>query len=180
MNAAETYSPAVQALLSDNRLAELGPGHPNQKVRANLAALSPAALFKPQNITHPSDASACLAALWLYHDFLDESHTISQSIETADGSYWHGIMHRREPDAGNAAYWFRRVGNHLVFDELAQAAKQMGLEVGAKGWDPFAFIDQCEEERGTGSAKEMLLRKIQHKEWELLFDWCWRRTVNAK
>ncbi len=171
MNATANYSLAIRDLLSEDRLAELGPGRPNQKVHAKLAALSPDLLFEPQKVTHPSHASACLAALWLYHDFLDESHTTSQSIDTAEGSYWHGIMHRREPDAGNAAYWFRRVGKHPVFEELAKAAKQIGLEVGAKGWDPFAFVDQCEEERGTGSAKEMLLRNAQLKEWELLFDW---------
>lgn len=62
-----------------------------------------------------------LLLLW---DFLDESHAISQTMEgkgtprTAD--YWHGIMHRREPDAGNAAYWFRRVGSHPAFEQLGR------------------------------------------------------------
>ena len=46
-------------------------------------------------------ASACLAGLWLYHDYLDESHAVSQSIHTPAGSYWHGLMHRREPDFAN-------------------------------------------------------------------------------
>ena len=36
------------------------------------------------------------AALWLYADDLDRSHRICQQIEDATGSFWHGIMHRRE------------------------------------------------------------------------------------
>ncbi|SVE48716.1 uncharacterized protein METZ01_LOCUS501570, partial [marine metagenome] len=56
--------------------------------------------------------SALESALWLYVDDLDRSHTCSQSIDDTTGSYWHGIMHRREGDFSNSHYWFRKVGNH--------------------------------------------------------------------
>src|SRR4051812_4745927 len=45
------------------------------------------------------------AGLWLYVDDLDRSHTVSQSITDATGSFWHGIMHRREGDFANSHYW---------------------------------------------------------------------------
>ena len=61
-------------------------------------------------------AAACLAGLWLHHNFLDESHTLSQDIDTTTGSYWHAIMHRREGDYGNAKYWLHRVGASDVRD----------------------------------------------------------------
>ncbi len=59
------------------------------------------------------------SALWLLSGELDRSHTISQQFESAEGSYWHGIMHRREGDFGNAKYWFRRVGSHAATSQLA-------------------------------------------------------------
>jgi hypothetical protein len=156
---------------------ELGPGQPNLPSRRQLEALSAEALVQPRPLRNKDQAEACLAALWLYHDFLDESHTISQSIETPEGSYWHGILHRREPDAANAAYWFRRLGDHAVFTALAVEAKELGLALKTGRWDPFEFIDLCEKHRGTGMPEETLLRRVQQREWELLFEWCWRRAA---
>ena len=90
-----------------------------------------------------SSPDAAMSGLYLYFCAYDESHKISQEIETAEGSFWHGILHRQEPDPGNAAYWFRRVGQHPIFPQLRDAAAESGL--GAKDrWDPFAFIDFCE------------------------------------
>lgn len=105
------------------------------------------------------------AGLLLRIDDLDGSHTLSQSIETATGSYWHGIMHRREPDYSNAGYWFRRVGRHPVFAQLAEAVASFapaGL-VGSGGWDPFAFTRACEQ-----GVPDEVLRRIQLVEMELL------------
>jgi hypothetical protein len=171
------YPAAVAALLGPPRLAELGPGTPNRSAKAALDSLTPEAVCP--NFRDRSMALACLAGLWLYHDFLDESHRISQDIDTTTGSYWHGIMHRREPDASNAKYWFRNVGRHPVFEELAKEAAVLDYRGAGKEWDAFAFIDSCEEYRGTGSAEEEVLRRVQLREWELLFDWCYRQAMGA-
>src|SRR5262245_45894685 len=108
------YGPAFAALLSPPRLAPLGPGTPNRAVHTQLAGLTLAKAFVGHTIADEDMAKACLAGIWLHHDFLDESHAISQEIRTATGSYWHAIMHRREPDAENSKYWWRRVGDHPV------------------------------------------------------------------
>jgi hypothetical protein len=165
----QTYSPTVMDLLAEDRLAPLGPGTPNESVRPALAKLTVATLFAPTPVRDHNAARACLAGLWLYHDFLDESHAISQDIATADGSFWHAIMHRREPDAWNSKYWWRRVGNHPVFAQLAGEAARLGW----RAWDPAAFVDACEQERGSGSEREELLRTVQRVERELLFAWCY-------
>ena len=122
---------------------------------------------------------AALAGLYLYFSCLDESHEISQGVSSAEGSFWHGIMHRQEPDPGNSAYWFRRVGRHPVYPELAARASEIGNGYGiaiADPWDPFAFIDLCERaRRDPGSNLEQAVLEIQRAEWQLLFDYCARK-----
>jgi hypothetical protein len=179
---ASRYSPAVRELLAEDRLFALGPGRPNEPARPRLAALTVAQLFAPEPVRRADLGGACLAGLWLYHDFLDESHGLSQNIDTPDGSYWHGLMHRREPDYSNAAYWFRRVGRHPVFEALAPAAAELArtsapdVTVPAP-WDPFWFIDFCEACARGKQRAEQFARLVQRREWELLFDHCYRNAV---
>ena len=177
----------LQDLIPEGLLCPLGPGSSNESLRSKLAALKPASLFSGQKIVDESAARCCLSALWLLHDFLDESHAISQEIETPDGSYWHGILHRREPDYGNAKYWFRRVGQHPIFDPLAVAARAIVESAKDKlpegmtflhqqaSWDPYRFIDLCEALASHKSAHEnsvLLARRISRAEWDLLFEHC--------
>ena len=165
-----SYPPAIAALWTD-RLPELGPGRPNESARAALAALTPETIVP--ELRDREAALGCLSGLWLLHDFLDESHRISQDLHTWYGSYWHAIMHRRDPDADNAKYWFRRVDANPVFNALAADAAELGLPVHG-GWDPFVFVDRCEIERGSGSDFELLCRRGQLREMQLLLDWCYR------
>jgi hypothetical protein len=181
------YGPVVAGLLAEPRLAPLGPGSPNLAVRPRLEALTPDEAFAPRRVTDADAARACLAGLWLYHDFLDESHTLSQELHTTEGSYWHGLMHRREPDFSNSKYWFRHVGTHPVFELLGAAAAKLAAGAPPQAafltrqpsWDPFAFIDLCEASYDEKSSCHELCRRVQQAEWELLFDWCFRRSIAA-
>jgi hypothetical protein len=187
---ATDYGPPFADLLRDHRLAPLGPGTPDTAAQKRLEALDPVGAFLPHSVLDSNMARACLAGLWLYHDFLNESHEISQEIDTATGSYWHGMMHRRELDYGNAGYWFRRVGEHPIFVPLVrEAARIAGEDPGERDsaflarqatWDPFAFIRLCEAAHGTGTAAETLCRQVQQREWELLFDYCYRSALGRE
>jgi hypothetical protein len=122
---------------------------------------------------------AVQAGLYQMNDCLDESHECSQAIEGegSDGDYWHAIMHRREPDYGNAKYWFRQVGRHPVFETLTAVAKSViehrhATELDKltnSDWDPFLFVDLCQKHaRDENSPSALALREIQGWEMALL------------
>lgn len=121
-------------------------------------------------------ATALHAGLLLLHDDLDGSHSLSQTIEGEEGhygDYWHAIMHRREPDYGNAKYWFRRVGRHSTMRSLAKALQAGAFGPipepwdsrlsGSGGWDSMAFVDLCEAAT-RNPALEAVARRIQRIE----------------
>jgi hypothetical protein len=130
---------------------------------------------------HASAPPAALAGLWLYFSCFDECHEIVQNLSSPEASLWHAILHRQEPDSGNAAYWFRRASVHPIFRELCEAADQTvgrypetEFRTGGK-WDPYSFVMFCERARQQpDSAQERAALEIQRAEWQLLFDYCAR------
>ena len=50
------------------------------------------------------------AIWWAARGDWNRAHEIAQSVETADGAWVHGYLHRKEGDHGNADYWYRRAG----------------------------------------------------------------------
>jgi hypothetical protein len=165
------YGPVVAALLAldgnGERLMPLAAGRcSSAEALAKLQATTFTALFP--NSRAPE---AALGGLYLYFSCLDQAHEVAQSVESPEGAYWHGIVHRQEPDPGNASYWFRHVGSHPVFPELGAAAQEIGVLDGP--WDPIQFVQICERaRRQPGSPLERMALEAQRVEWQLLFDYC--------
>ena len=123
-------------------------------------------------------------------DFLDESHAISQAVETPTGAFWHGVMHRREGDYSNAKYWFRRAGSHEALAPLGAAAADLGGELNAAElagqlapsgcFNPMAMVDACEAALRSGGAAAEFCRRVQQAEWETLFSYCYRRAIEGR
>lgn len=111
--------------------------------------------------------SLTAAGLWLLAGELDKSHAVSQRIETAEGSFWHGIMHRREGDFGNSKYWMKRVGKHPVLEELAARMPDYRSSVD--------FVDFCERVVTESGPERDKAVEIQWTEWQLLFQYCWNQ-----
>jgi hypothetical protein len=182
------YGTVFENLLKNTRLMPLDPGVMDHSAKAELEALDLEQAFAPHHISDRTMAESCRSAVWMVHNYLDTSHTICQEIETETGSYWHGILHRREPDYPNSKYWFSRVGDHAIYpmlkDEAAAIASrtddlpdEVAFLTTQSSWDPLTFIDLCEAAHLGRLPIEALCRRIQQREWELLFDYAYHHAI---
>ncbi|HXG47639.1 MAG TPA: hypothetical protein VNO52_08445 [Methylomirabilota bacterium] len=171
----------LEPLLATPEPPQLGPG-PRPGVRSieDLRATLQRSLTNRVSRAHEGRLIEAVVLLW--HDHHEPAHSIVQDIENADGSFVHGILHRREPDYGNAGYWFRRVGRHPSFAILAERVARLPVDgadhelkqrlLAGGRWDPFAFIDACAEvSRGDESgSRGRFLREVQRQEFEILLE----------
>jgi hypothetical protein len=147
------YGPEVAAILAlggngERPMALAEPTCASADARARIAAAKIPELLR--------------AGLYLYFGCWNEAHQTAQDIATREGSYWHAMVHRQEPDAGNAGYWFAQVGTHPIFADLSAAA--------GEPWNPRGFIQECERARGADDQRRA--QELQLLEWQLLFDYC--------
>ena len=175
---ATRYGPDVARILAldqnGNRLLPLQwVPCSSSEARNLLQSFAPATLFP--GAARPD---AAMAGLWLYFNCFEEAHQLADSCQNSDGYYWHAIVHRKEGDSGNAAYWFRKTGAHAVFGKLAPEAVRItrqfpSAEFRTGRWDPYAFISFCDRARAQpGSDQEKAAMQIQRAEWQILFDHC--------
>ena len=191
-----TIAGIVQKLETRDPLPPLAPSEEwDSELTHQIQDISLEALFDGQSVKHSTMGYAMQSGLLLWNDALDASHTISQSIESKTGSYWHGIMHRREPDYSNAKYWFRRVGVHPTFPALRERALSL-LQSGStesdsltdyaeaideiEEWDAFRFVDWCQAADGDGSTSEAVkafLQTVQVEEIRLLLNYSYQGAL---
>ena len=174
IEAAEIVAALAFGALGDGAgppLVRSGPSRPGLVGALELDALRP---LLPR-ATEPARLALAAGLLQMY-DFWDASHDAAQRAddlgEPHTAAYWHGIAHRREPDFGNASYWFRRVGKHAIFPALGAAAAarirdhdgrtpaEAGRVVRGGAWDPLAFLVACRSAL-PGSPAEALARRLQ-------------------
>jgi len=141
VDAAAALAPVFEALPPERALEAL-------VVRSAAGPEARAAIERALTVPCFAANPAAAAALWLYADELDRSHTLSQSLHTATGSFLHGIMHRREGDFGNSQYWMAQARQHPVWDDLP-------------GYEPRAFIRAVE----ARTADDAALVAVQRTEW---------------
>ena len=68
----------------------------------------------PLDAAPPAGLSLPVQALW--HDARGDwegAHGCAQDDHSADGSWVHAYLHRKEGDLGNAGYWYSRAGRKM-------------------------------------------------------------------
>ena len=185
---------AIEKLEAGNPLPTLVPQKAwNSELTDALESASVDELFDGESLKNMTFGEAIKSGLLLWNDALDESHNISQGLENQTGSYWHGIMHRREPDYSNSKYWFGRVGTHPIFPELRERALELfeetqnpsdaladiGQTIAAQeNWDAYQFIDWCQAAEGSSDSDvTRFLQQVQAEEIKLLLAYSYRNAV---
>lgn len=195
---AVTYTPAIaeviEKLEAGNPLPTLVPKKAwSSELTDALESSSLDKLFQGESLKNTTFGEAIKSGLLLWNDALDESHTISQGLMNQTGSYWHGIMHRREPDYPNSKYWFRQVGTHPIFSALRECALErfkatpnpsdaladIGKTIASQeNWDAYQLIDWCEAAEGdSDSDVTRFLQQVQVEEIKLLLAYTYQNAV---
>ena len=191
--ALDVLSPAARAAVQADagtaytRLVVKGGGSAASK--RMLAELRPESLLSAPSQSNADEARVMLSGLWLWHDWLDESHNLSQAISTPTGSFWHAVMHRREGDFSNAKYWYARCRHHPALKQIATLARAT-LGAPATGplnrltgdeWDPDAFVDVVEAtHRNPDDPLHPVAVRLQQLEWRGLFEHCLAKAAGAR
>jgi hypothetical protein len=172
------YLLALDAPAAYSAMVPRGEG--SSEARDILESLQPGDVLR-EKVVDAEMGRAVVGALWLWHDFLDESHTISQAMENPTGSYWHAIMHRREGDFGNSKYWYRQVGKHPAMNTISARADAVLRDLPAdkslfklvaNGWDSFVLVDIAQAvHENPGDPRAATMVSLQKLEWRALLDW---------
>ena len=86
-----------------------------------------------ENNAPPADLSRALQALWHdAHDDWDEAHRLAQEQDNPDGAWVHAYLHRKEGDASNAAYWYRRAGRPVSNRSLDEEWREIAVALLAR------------------------------------------------
>lgn len=152
-------SPVETSLVTTGRSA-------NPRITLLIEETLPADLVAPCGINSSVHADLVKAALFLWNDDFEQAHGYAQSAHNPEGSYWHAILHRREPDYSNAHYWYSHVGSHPVFHKMAKLHPD---------WKPDQFILQCQKKKLPGDEVKLLEKQVE--EFELLFEHTFQQAV---
>lgn len=163
------WSPEVDHLLGQfevlRGLLVTEPLSPGSELMRLLLSVGPQQLGLPSGCAASGDWSLFCGGLLYAANALDEAHRIFQDARSAEGSYWHGMLHRREGDFPNAQYWVQSAGRISCLTELG-------------AFSPSIFISECAAAAGRGEEPERLLAS-QRREWEVLMLWSWKRMSRA-
>jgi hypothetical protein len=114
---------------------------------------------------HPEIRGSFLEALlWLRIGCMEPAHSLVQDSTEGLGAYIHGFLHRMEGDHWNANYWFRRIRDPKLLQNIAANLTEGGL---------FAadLTDACEKAANATDATVKKSSEIQSLENQITDEW---------
>jgi hypothetical protein len=173
------YSDFVDRLLMNpDLLGKLTPSEPLAwDLTARIRDASDETLSGGREVVDGKMFALVRGALLNAVDALDAAHRIFQDDPSDLGSYWHGVMHRREGDFDNARYWFRRAGKQPIFAKMHEAGSQISATMAKQvTWDAYLLTGMCEQAKfgDTDAVAECL--RLQRVEFDQLLAYCWRKS----
>lgn len=179
----ESYSDFIERLLlNPDLLRKLTPTEPvSWELPGKIRDASDEVLSGGKPITDAKAFALVRGGLFYAADALDAAHRIFQDDSSDLGSYWHGMMHRREGDFDNARYWFRRAGRLPISDRMHSAAANLSPNMAKQSsWDAYLLTGMCEQAKfGDTEAVPECLR-LQKVEFEQLLACCWRESFRTQ
>lgn len=185
----------VERLEDRESLPELQPDNAwDTDLTDEVTECSPIDLFMPVEVKDEKAAQAVKAGVLLWNDELSLSHDICQGLKTPEGSYLHGVMHRREGDYSNAKHWFAKVDNHPVAAKLFEKSTQIADDIVPPTdqlshyisalehighWSADSFVDWCESasQGNIDSTCLYFFKKLQIEEIRLVIDHCYKLSI---
>ncbi len=166
-------------LLAPKLLGKLHPAEPlSYELTRRFRELDEAALTGGAPAADARAFSLVRGALLYALDELDAAHRVFQDDSSALGSYWHGMMHRREADFDNARYWFRRAGRLGVFGRLHELAQDASRDMAKQPtWDPYLFTGQCEQAKFGATELIPECVALQRAEFAGMLAHCWEKAA---
>ena len=178
-----TDAPSLLEAIATDGLPGLGPG-PREGVLPASEVLAKVDAWLAGQKFSAKTAKLFRAAALLWHDHHDDAHAIVQDDPSSEASFLHAILHRREPDPGNARYWIARVGRHPAYASIARRVGEYlagdefkrwrDILMPGGVWDAEAFVDATY----VSNPREYiypLFQQVQRIETECLLDYLRRR-----
>ena len=167
-------------LLNPDLLRKLTPTDPvGWDLPAKIRDASDATISGGKEIADVKIFGLVRGALLNAVDALDDAHRIFQDDASDLGSYWHGVIHRREGDFDNARYWFRRAGRLPISDRMHAAAAQISANMAKQSsWDAYLLTGLCEQAKFGDTEAIPECVRLQRVEFDEVFAYCWRKSVH--
>ena len=166
--------------LAAAQFPDLGAGPRSGVLSAVTLEIRLLELNREFNLTVPTSELLTATAL-LDHDHHDPAHNLVQDRGDRDACLIHALLHRREPDYWNAAYWFRRVSGHPIYGMATPAVIRAAQTPQARAvlerltlsgnLDPLALVQECERMAECPDPQAIAyLRQVQHLEFAALVE----------